>query len=117
MAFLSAGIPSAGVYFTSPVASSAVQLTMASTGALLFGSPPPRCLTGSPFSRSSAAVSFSLSVGDSEIDLASWLRLMAFSLQIDWSPGNLTGINPSIEDLCIRYGKGSDLRAEERRGG
>src|SRR5271157_1496840 len=76
MAFLSAGMPSAGVYFTSPVLSRDAQLTMASMGALLFGSPPPRWITGSPLSRSKAAVSFSFRVGDSEMDLASWLKLM-----------------------------------------
>ena len=39
--------------------------------ARLFGSPPPRWMTGSPLSLRSAAVSFSFRVGDSEIDLAS----------------------------------------------
>ena len=51
--------------------SSDAQLITASMGALLFGSPPPRWMTGSPFSRSRAAVSFSFRVGDSLIDLAS----------------------------------------------
>ena len=77
MAFLSAGMPSGGVYLTSPVLSRAVQLTMASMGVLLFGSPPPRWMTGSPLSLSSAAVSFSFRVGDSQMDLASWLTLIA----------------------------------------
>ena len=71
-------MPSAGVYRTSPVFSSAAQLTMASMGALLFGSPPPRWMTGSPFSLSSAAVSFSFRVGDSLMDRASWLMLTEF---------------------------------------
>jgi hypothetical protein len=56
---------------------------MASMGALLFGSPPPRWITGSPLSRSNAAVSFSFRVGDSEMDLANWLKLMPdYILQI-----------------------------------
>jgi hypothetical protein len=74
---------SAGVYFTSPVLRRAAQLTMASMGALLLGSPPPRWITGSPLSRSKAAVSFSLRVGDSDMDFASWLKLIPdYILQI-----------------------------------
>ena len=42
IAFFKAGMPSAGVYLMSPELSNAVQLRMASMGALLFGSPPPR---------------------------------------------------------------------------
>jgi hypothetical protein len=80
MAFFSESRPSAGVYFTSPVWSREEQLTMASMGALFLGSPPPRWMTGSPLSRSMAAVSFSLRVGDSLMDLASWLKLMGVSL-------------------------------------
>src|ERR1035441_2345880 len=78
-AFFSESRPSAGVYFTSPVLSREEQLTMASMGALFLGSPPPRWITGSPFSRSMAAVSFSFRVGDSDMDLASWLKLMGVS--------------------------------------
>src|SRR5208337_3629201 len=89
IAFLSAGMPSAGVYFTSPVLRRDAQLTMASMGALLFGSPPPRWITGSPLSRSSAAVSFSLRVGDSEMDFASWLRLMPYYILQIYSDSRL----------------------------
>src|ERR1019366_3228376 len=103
MAFLSAGMPSAGVYFTSPVLSRDAQLTMASMGALLLGSPPPRWITGSPLSRSSAAVSFSFRVGDSDMDLASWLKLMPY-----FHPSNIMvpiacaeGINVSIQDVQV----------------
>ena len=46
------------------------ELKIALIGALFFGSPIPRCITGSPRSRSSWASSFSLSVGDSAIELA-----------------------------------------------
>src|ERR1035441_10651591 len=89
MAFLSEGMPSAGVYFTSPVCSRAVQLTMASMGALLLGSPPPRWMTGSPFSFNNAAVSFSFNVGDSQMDLAIWLKLIGLSsFWIDALPGS-----------------------------
>jgi hypothetical protein len=57
---------------------------MASMGALFLGSPPPRWMTGSPLSRSRAAVSFSFNVGDSQMDLASWLKLIGlFSFWID----------------------------------
>src|ERR1035438_496048 len=102
MAFFSAGMPSAGVYFTTPVLSSEAQLMMASIGVLLLGSPPPRWMTGSPFSRSNAAVSFSLSVGDSQMDLASWLKLMASVLWVECSPRSLTGSN-SIQDLQMLF--------------
>src|ERR1022692_172596 len=69
MAFFSERRPSAGVYLTSPVCRRDEQLTMASMGALFLGSPPPRWMTGSPLSLSRAAVSFSFSVGDSQMDL------------------------------------------------
>src|ERR1019366_6372046 len=93
-AFSSESRPSAGVYFTSPVWSREEQLTMASMGALFLGSPPPRWITGSPFSRSMAAVSFSLRVGDSDMDLASWLKLMRVSQpSLDTRiPGCATGL-------------------------
>ena len=39
----------------------------------------PRWITGSPLSRSNAAVSFSFRVGDSDMDLASWLKLMPYT--------------------------------------
>jgi hypothetical protein len=52
---------------------------MASMGALFLGSPPPRWMTGSPFSFSNAAVSFNFRVGDSQIDLAIWLKLIELS--------------------------------------
>ena len=42
-------------------------------------------MTGSPFSLSSAAVSFSFRVGDSLIDLASWLRLIRLFLPVQVS--------------------------------
>ncbi len=49
---------------------------------MLFGSPPPRWMTGSPFSRSFAAVSLSFRVGEALMDLASWLTLMALVLSV-----------------------------------
>ena len=52
------------------------QLSTASSGAFVLGSPPPRWMTGSPFSLSFAAVSLSFRVGEALIDLASWLMLM-----------------------------------------
>ena len=58
-------MPSGGVYLISPELSTALQLTIASSGVLDFGSPPPRWITGSPFSRSRAAVWFSFKVTDS----------------------------------------------------
>src|ERR1035441_6275202 len=93
-AFFSERRPSAGVYFTSPVWSREEQLTIASMGALFLGSPPPRWITGSPFSRSMAAVSFSFRVGDSDMDLASWLKLMGVSQpSLDTRiPGCATGL-------------------------
>ena len=103
-AFFSAGMPSAGVYFTSPVCSRDEQLTMASMGALLLGSPPPRWITGSPFSLSKAAVSLSFKVGDSEIHFASWLKLIALVLRIDWSRRLVRGSLP-VYGLAIRFGE------------
>src|SRR5271169_2440373 len=78
MAFLRAGMPSGAVYRISPVLRREVQLMTASMGALDLGSPPPRWMTGSPFSRRRAAVSFSLRVADSLMERASWLRLIRF---------------------------------------
>ena len=49
---------------------------MAVIGVLFFGSPIPRWITASPRSRSRRASSFSLSVGDSAIERASWLKLI-----------------------------------------
>jgi hypothetical protein len=46
---------------------------MAVIGALFFGSPIPRWITGSPRSFRMRASSFNLRVGDSTIDRASWL--------------------------------------------
>src|SRR5664280_769149 len=102
-AFFSESRPSAGVYFTSPVCSREEQLTMASMGALLLGSPPPRWITGSPLSRSNAAVSFSFRVGDSDMDLASWLKLMPdTSSEYSGPPQTLVqGIKVSILDIAV----------------
>src|SRR5512140_3673857 len=97
MAFFKAGMPSAGVYLISPLFNSAVQLRMASMGVLLFGSPPPRWMTGSPFSLSSAAVSFSFRVGDSLIDLASWLRLIPYSFQFRFQGRLQRGVALTLE--------------------
>jgi len=76
MAFFSDGRPSDGQYFTSPWLSFAAELRMAGMGVLFLGSPMPRWMTGSPRSRSSRASSFSRSVGDSTMELASSLTLM-----------------------------------------
>src|ERR1039458_7288861 len=89
IAFLSVRMPSAGVYLTSPVWSRDVQLTMASMGVLLLGSPPPRWMTGSPLSRSNAAVSFSFRVGDSQMDLASWLKLIGLYSPFGWTDSGI----------------------------
>ena len=45
----------------------AVNAVIASNGDLLLGSPPPRCITGSPFAFNIAKVSFSFRVADSFI--------------------------------------------------
>src|ERR1017187_5839752 len=119
-AFFNERRPSAGVYFTSPVCSREEQLTMASMGALFLGSPPPRWITGSPFSRSMAAVSFSFRVGDSDMDLASWLKLMDVSqTSLDTRiPGCATGLGiRSTTVYKISWAKilggGGDLRTIE----
>jgi hypothetical protein len=49
---------------------------MAVIGALFFGSPIPRWMTGWPFSRNSLASSFNRKVGESAMDLASWEMLI-----------------------------------------
>src|SRR4030042_589566 len=76
MARLSDGVPSTGVYLTSPSFSLAAALKMALMGVLFFGSPIPRWMTGSPFSRRMRASSFSASVGEAWIARASWLSVM-----------------------------------------
>src|SRR5215831_11675976 len=73
---------------------------MASTGALVFGSPPPRWMTGSPFSRRRAAVSFSLSVADSLMDRASWLRLIGFTFFVRTTA--FAG-SPNVADVAGRW--------------
>ena len=70
MAFLSAGIPSAGAYLTSAELRRDAAETIASIGALLLGSPPPKWITGSPFSFSIAALSFKARVGEALMVLA-----------------------------------------------
>ncbi|MFA5788243.1 MAG: hypothetical protein WDA71_14865 [Actinomycetota bacterium] len=52
-------------------------LRMAAKGALFFGSPMPRWITGSPLSRRRRASSLSLRVEDWGMDRASWLIFMA----------------------------------------
>src|SRR5512140_2959112 len=89
IAFLRAGIPSAGVYLMSPVFRTWAELMIALIGAFDFGSPPPRWMTGSPLSRSIVAVSFSLSVGDTPMERASWLRLIIASYRTTHAPGAL----------------------------
>ena len=69
--FFNPGVPSAGVYLTSPVFSFDAAARIAAIGALFFGSPAPRWTTASPFSRRSRACSFRRSVGDSAMDFAS----------------------------------------------
>jgi hypothetical protein len=61
----------------SPVLNFAAELKMAVMGALFLGSPIPRWITGWPFSLKSRASSLSLKVGESTIDLASWLMLIS----------------------------------------
>ena len=85
IAFLSEGMPSVGVYLTSPLLNLAAELNIAVIGALFLGSPIPRWMTGWPRSRNSRASSLSLNVGESTIDLASWLILMRFHV----SPTNV----------------------------
>ena len=67
IAFFNPGVPSGGVYFTSPEVSFAAELRMAVIGALFFGSQIPILMTGSPFSRSNRAFSLSAKVGEAEI--------------------------------------------------
>ena len=74
MACLSPGVPSVEEYLTSPWFSTAAAPAMAASGVLFLGSPMPRWITASPFARRMRASSFSLRVGDSAMDEASWLR-------------------------------------------
>ena len=76
IAFFRDGIPSVGVYLISPVFYLAAELRIAVLGALFFGSPTPRWMTGSPFERNNRASSFSFRVGEVAIDRASWLMLI-----------------------------------------
>ena len=73
MAFFREGVPSGGVYLTSPEVSLAAELRMAVIGALFFGSPMLILMTGSPRSLKILASSLSASVGDSAIVRANWL--------------------------------------------
>src|SRR3990172_1378157 len=80
-AFLSDGIPSTGVYLTSPSARRAAAPRTAEIGVLFLGSPIPRLITASPRSLRSRASSFRRRVGDSAIERASWLSAMDGYLQ------------------------------------
>jgi len=70
IAFFREGIPSVGEYLMSPVFNLADEFKIALIGALFFGSPMPRWITGSPRWRRSSASSFSRRVGDSAIEAA-----------------------------------------------
>src|SRR3990172_12992107 len=78
IACLRAGIPSAGAYLISPVFKCATVDNIASIGTLLFGSPPPRWIAGSPFSFSIANFSLRAKVGEGFIDFAIRLKLILF---------------------------------------
>jgi hypothetical protein len=54
----------------------AAELRMAAIGVLFFGSPTPRWMTGSPFSRKIRASSFNATVGEGWMEQAIWLKLM-----------------------------------------
>src|SRR5512138_3478566 len=70
------GMPSGGVYLTSPLLSLAAEARIAEIGVLFLGSPIPKLITASPRSRRSRASSLSAKVGDSAISLASLLNFI-----------------------------------------
>ena len=80
IACFSASVPSVGTYFTLPLVRRAAELTIAASGALFFGSPPPRWITGWPCAASSAARSFRASVADSRMERARWLTAITASV-------------------------------------
>jgi hypothetical protein len=76
IAFFKDGMPSGGVYLTSPPLSLAAEVRIAVIGVLFFGSPIPMLITGSPRSRFTRASSLSANVGEGAMDLAKRLVLM-----------------------------------------
>src|SRR4030066_48074 len=95
-AFLSDGIPSTGVYLTSPSASWAAAPRTAEIGVLFFGSPIPRLMTASPRSLRRRASSFRRRVGDSAIERASWLSAMVDDLHACPYPHRPTSRAPRL---------------------
>jgi hypothetical protein len=104
IAFLSEGMPSDGAYLISPPDSRAAEARIAVIGALFFGSPMPRWMTDSPFSRRILASSFRRRVGDSTMELASLLRIMARPLsrvRKGRPPAAATAADPRDAHGCV----------------